>query len=156
MQLPYSITSKTHSKPQCLHDRRSPLSDATGRNPEAGKVVKEYGPMILASGGALQMEPPKITRRDNPRLSTLFNGCCVLLMMMMIIMMMMISFQALLQPSKNEFFSQRSNKRVSDGLPGRKDFGADFGSDSLLATYRPAPRQGLWRWTGFIIWQTQQ
>ena len=120
MQLPYSITSKTHSKPQCLHDRRSPLSDATGRNPEAGKVVKEYGPMILASGGALQMEPPKITRRDNPRLSTLFNGCCVLLMMMMIIMMMMISFQALLQPSKNEFFSQRSNKRVSDGLPGRK------------------------------------
>lgn len=65
MQLPYSITSKTHSKPQCLHDRRSPLSNATGRNPEAGKVVKEYGPMILASGGA--RDGASNSPSDNPQ-----------------------------------------------------------------------------------------
>ena len=100
MQLPYSITSKTYSTPQCLHDRRSPLLEppATGRNPEAGKVVKEYGPMILASGGALEMEPPKNHDMSRPSTATatLVLTAVVLLLLLLLLLLLSLSLMLML------------------------------------------------------------
>jgi len=53
---------------------------------------------------------------------------------------------------KKMSLSFRGWKNVFRWFSRPEGFGADFGSDSLLATYRPAPWQGLWRWTRYSLW----